>query len=387
MVSAMPPATPTRPIPNQRGLFDIPDGVTYLNVASVAPVLRSGLDAGHGGLRTRARPWLLDRADWFEGAEQRRTLFAQLIGATAEGIALVPATSYGLAVAAANLDAAPGQRILVLAEEYPSGIYTWRSFARRTGAELLTVRRQQGQSWTQAVLAACDERVAVVSVPQVHWTDGALVDLDAVAGRSREVGAALVVDASQSAGAMPLRVEDLRPDFLVTVGYKWLLGPFGLAYLYVAPAHRDGRPLEENWILRQGAEDFARLVDYADDYQPGARRFDVGARTEFELTPMAVAALEQLHAWGVGEIASSLRQVTGEVERQARARGLGVPAQRGPHMLGVQVPAAAQERVLLALRAAGVHVAPRGAVLRVSPHLHIGDDDVGRMFAALDQAL
>jgi selenocysteine lyase/cysteine desulfurase len=364
MVSAMPAASSTRPIPSQRGLFDIPDGVTYLNVASVAPVLRSGLDAGHGGLHTRARPWLLDRADWFEGAERRRTLFAQLIGATAEGVALVPATSYGLAVAAANLDAAPGQRILVLAEEYPSGIYTWRSFARRTGAELLTVRRQQGQSWTQAVLAACDERVAVVSVPQVHWTD-----------------------ASQSAGAMPLRVEDLRPDFLVTVGYKWLLGPFGLAYLYVAPAHRDGRPLEENWILRQGAEDFARLVDYADDYQPGARRFDVGARTEFELTPMAVAALEQLHAWGVGEIASSLRQVTGEVERQARARGLGVPAQRGPHMLGVQVPAAAQERVLLALRAAGVHVAPRGAVLRVSPHLHIGDDDVSRLFAALDQAL
>ena len=387
MVRVMPAATPTRPIPVQRGLFDVPDGVAYLNVASVAPVLRSGLEAGHAALATRARPWLLGRADWFEGAERRRALFAELVGATAEGIALVPATSYGLAVAAANLDAAPGRRVLVLAEEYPSGIYTWRSFVRRTGAELLTVGRQPGQSWTEAVLAACDERVAVVSVPQVHWTDGALVDLDAVAERSRQVGAALVIDASQSAGAMPLRVDVLRPDFLVTVGYKWLLGPFGLAYLYVAPAHRDGRPLEENWILRRGAEDFARLVDYRDDYQPGARRFDVGARTAFELTPMAVAALEQLQAWGVDRIAASLRQVTGEVERQARARGLGVPAERGPHLLGVQVPAAAMPRVLQALQAAGVHVAPRGAALRVSPHLHTSDQDVASLFAALDQAL
>ena len=104
---------------------------------------------------------------------------------------------------------------------------------------------------------------------------------------------------------MPLDVAALRPDFVVSVGYKWLLGPFGRGYLWVAEEHREGRPLEENWILRAGSDDFARLVDYRDEYLPGARRYDQGARTLFEITPMAVAALEQILAWGPPRIASS----------------------------------------------------------------------------------
>jgi selenocysteine lyase/cysteine desulfurase len=107
------------------------------------------------------------------------------------------------------------------------------------------------------VLATLDERVAVLSVPQVHWTDGAWVDLTTLAVRTREIGTHLVIDASQSLGAVPLDVRALRPDFVISVGYKWLLGPVGRSYLWVAPQHRNGEPLEENWIARAGSEDFA----------------------------------------------------------------------------------------------------------------------------------
>ena len=210
----------------------------------------------------------------------------------------------------------------MLDEEYPSGIYAWRAAARRSGAEILTVAREPGQTWTDAVLAALDERVAIVSVPNVHWTDGALVDLSAIARRSRELGARLVIDGSQSVGAMPLDVEELQLDFVVVVGYKWLLGPFSVGYLYVAEEHRGGEPLEENWIVRAGSEDFARLVDYTDEYQPGARRFDVGQRTKFELMPMAIAALEQIVEWGVPRVAATLAGTTSEIAR--RAAGLGL---------------------------------------------------------------
>lgn len=376
-----------RPIPEQRDLFDIPADVAYFNVASVAPILRSALEHGEDALRRRSQPWRITTTHWFDLVEQRRALFAELIGATSDDIALISTTSYGLGAAAANLQATPGQQILVLHEEYPSGIYTWRRFARRTGAEILTVVRERGQAWTDAVLAACDERVAVVSVPQVHWTDGALVDLDAVARRSREVGAALVVDASQSAGAMPLDVKALDPDYLVTVGYKWLLGPFGLGYLYVAERNRDGTPLEENWIAREGAEDFAKLTDYRDDYQSGVRRFDAGGRSHFELTPIAIAALRQLHEWGVADIAQSLAHVTDRIAGEATARDLEVPSERGPHVLGLRVPADVRQRVLDALSGAGVYVGPRGEMLRVSPHLHTTDHDVDRLFEAIDSAL
>jgi selenocysteine lyase/cysteine desulfurase len=373
----------------QREAFAVPDEIAYFNTASLAPQLRAVRAAGEAALERRGRPWAIRDDDWFSEVERLRSLVGALLGSDAEGVALVAATSYGFAIAARNLGIAAGQRIVVLADEYPSGIYTWRRLAGRTGAELHTVTRETGQTWTDAVLGALDEGVAVVSVPNVHWTDGALVDLHAIAGRARDLGARLVIDASQSMGAVPLDVEALRPDFVVSVGYKWLLGPFGRAYLWVAEEHREGEPLEENWILRAGAEDFARLLDYRDEYQPGARRFDVGGRTAFELTPMAIAAIEQLLEWRVPRIASSLALVTAEIAARAESLGLELPPseQRGPHMLGIRIPDQARSLVLSALAEADCYASMRGESLRVSPHLHTTQQDLDRLFGALGSAV
>ena len=380
------PPTP-RPLPVQRELFDIPDDVAYFNCASLAPLLRASVEAGAVATARRAWPWLTGGGDWFTEAEERRALFAELAGVDPEGVALVPATSYGLAVAAANLTARPGQRVLVLDGDYPSNRYTWQRFAGRTGAEVVTVERRDGQGWGEAVVAALDERVAVVAVLATHWTDGGSVDLAAIGARAREAGAALVVDASQTVGAMPLDWQRIRPDYLVTVGYKWLLGPFALGYLYVAKPHRDGVPLEENWISRLGSEDFAALVDYQDRYQPGARRFDVGQRTHFETTPMATAALRQLLDWEVPRIAATLGRLTGRIQREVEAIGLGLTSSdRDPHMLGIDLPDQALGAVAAALADAGVYAGVRGSSLRVSPHLWTTDQDVERLVSALTKA-
>jgi selenocysteine lyase/cysteine desulfurase len=383
------PAVPFRPgFGANRAAFDITDDVAYFNTSNLSLQLHTVRAAGQAALDQRARPWTISAQDWFTDSEAARSLFADLISATADDIALVPATSYGFAVAARNLPLPAGQRVLVLAEEYPSGVYTWRRATRRAGAEMLTVAREPGQSWTEAVLARIDERVAIVSVPNVHWTDGALIDLAAVAHRAHDVGAALVIDASQSLGALPLDVTELRPDYVVSVGYKWLLGPFGLGYLYVDQRHCDGEPLEENWILRADSDDFARLVDYRDEYQPGARRFDVGQRTNFELMPMAVAALRQLLTWQVSNIAHALAQVTTDIETRVADVGLQpIPAdERGPHLLGVTIPAEIRGHVLQTLATAHCFAAVRGGALRIAPHLHTNQADVDTLVAALANA-
>lgn len=372
------------PLPPQRHLFDIPDDVAYFDCAALAPQLRASRRAAEAAWERRARPWLIPSGDWFAVAEERRALLARLAGVDAEGVALVPATSYGLAVAAANLTALPGQRVLVLAGDYPSSYYTWQRFAERTGAALVTVARQEGQPWAAAVLEALDERVAVAAVPPVHWSDGAAVDLVAVAARAREAGAALVVDASQALGAVPLDLERIQPDYLVAVGYKWLLGPVGLSYLYVAERHREGRPLEENWISRAGSEDFSGLMLYQDRYQPGARRFDAGQRTHFETAPMAIAALRQLLDWGVPRIAATLAGLTGRVEAAVRQLGLTLTSpDRGPHMLGVRLPAGALPGAGAALATAGVYASIRGDALRLSPYLWTTGADIERLAGAL----
>jgi selenocysteine lyase/cysteine desulfurase len=373
------------PIGSQRDLFEVPDDVAYFNTANMSPLLRSVREAGERALERRASPWDIDAADWFTDVERLRGAFAEIMGADADGVALVPASSYGLAVAARNLAAVPEDEVVVLRDEYPSNYYTWERFSRRTGARLVVVERERGQSWTEAVLARIGERSRVVAVPNVHWTNGALVDLTAVGEAARAAGAAFVVDASQSLGALPLDVGELRPDFLVSVGYKWLLGPLAVGCLYVAEQHRDGEPLEENWINRAGSDDFSALVDYTDSYLPGARRFDVGQRTSFGLVPMAIAAAEQLLAWTVAGVANSLRAVTDEIARRAAELGLAVapPGQRGPHMLGIDVPRDVAHSLGRELAERGVVASVRGSSLRLAPHLHTTEEDVERLLDAL----
>lgn len=381
-------SVPAMPLPSQRALFDVPADVAYFNCASIGPMLHAARAAAADALARRARPWTIGERDWFSDSERRRELFARLIGADAEGVALVPAASYGLAVAAANLESRPGQNVLLIAEDFPSSVYTWRRHCERSGASLRTVEREAGQDWTAAVLAGLDADTAIVAVPNVHWTDGALLDLPRIAAAARRLGASLVVDASQSLGMLPLDLAAVQPDFLLAVGYKWLLGPFGLSYLWVAPRHRAGRPLEENWLLREHSEDFARLVDYRAAYQPGARRYDMGQRSAFELTPAAVAALEQLVEWGVPRIAATLQATTTAIEQALRPLGLEVTSRpRGPHLLGVALPPEARRRAAQALAAEGVHLSLRGAAMRIAPHLHSTAQDIARLRAGLEGCL
>jgi selenocysteine lyase/cysteine desulfurase len=375
---------------NQRHLFEVPADIAYFNLASLAPQLRSVRAAGEDALARHATPWTVSTAEWFDDVERLRGRFAEVLGGDADGVAIVPATSYGLAIAAHNTTARARERVLILDDEYPSTVYTWRAFAARQDADVVTVERHSDESWTDAVLAALDERVRVVSLPQVRWTDGAWIDLEAVAARAREVDALLALDLTQSLGAMPFDLSAVRPDYVVATGYKWLLGPFGLAYMWVAPEHRTGAPIEQNWINRAGSQDFTQLTEYRDDYQPGARRFDVGQRTSFTLVPMAVAALTQILEWGIPHTATTLQAITARIEGWARDLGLEPLAarHRGPHLLEIGIPADAMQRVPGRLAEAGVFVGVRGATgLRVSPHLYTTDADLQRLFGALTQAL
>jgi selenocysteine lyase/cysteine desulfurase len=377
------------PLPDQRAKFDVDDEVAYFNTATMSPMLRSVRAAGEVALTQRARPWSISARDWFEDVEELRARFARLIGAAAGDVALVPSSSYGLGVVARRMKASRGERVLVLAEEFPSNYYTWKRFTQRTGAELVEVRREPGQDWTDAILAAIDERVVIASIPNVHWTNGAWVDLDRVMVALRAIEAELVVDASQSLGAVQLDVRSLRPDAVVTVGYKWLLGPMSLGYLYLAPHLHQGEPLEENWISRAGADDFTRLIDYSDDYMPGARRFDVGQRSNFQLVPMALAAIEQVAEWSVPRIAATLRERTARIAGRAEALGLAVPpaSARAPHMLGLELPFTAAAHAAAALIEANVHVSRRGSGLRIAPHLHNNHRDIDRLFEVLASAI
>ncbi len=375
-------------IPCQRDLFDIPDNVAWLNCAQMSPTMRSVAEAGEAAIRRKEHPWTISPVDFFTDSEIARGLFADVVNADSDEVAIVPSASYGMAIAAQNLSVGPDNRILVLDEQFPSNLYVWSELAKRTGARIDVVPRPDDDDWTAAILNRIGPDIAIAALPNNHWTDGGLIDLEQIGAALRDVGAALAVDATQSLGAMPFDVRRVRPDFLVAACYKWMLGPYSLGFLYVDPKHHAGQPIEHNWITRAGSEDFSGLVNYRDDYQPGARRFDMGERANFGLMPQAIAALRQILDWGVDNIQATLSARTGEIA--ARARGMGIDSVsqglRAGHFLGLRFEGGVPEGLGARLAAENIHISVRGASVRVTPHLYNNDEDIERFFDALGRA-
>jgi selenocysteine lyase/cysteine desulfurase len=371
---------------SQRDLFEVPDHIAYLNCAYMSPLLRRAREVGEWAVSRKSRPWEITPDDFFEEVEVARTLFARLVGGDADGVAVVPSVSYGISVAAANVTVREGAKIIILEDQFPSNVYSWRELASREGAELVTVPRPENSDWTGALIAEIDDRTAVVAAPNCHWTDGSLVGLSRVGERAREVGAALVIDGIQSVGAMPFDVSEVRPDFLVAASYKWLLGPYGVGFMYVDEKHREGRPIEHNWVNRHKSEAFSQLVDYQDAFQPGARRYDVGERSNFVLLPMANEALRQLLDWGIENVSETVGALTDLVEQMAAERGIAtIPKdRRARHLIGLLLGPDAPADLATRLMRHDVFVSVRGSSVRVSPHLYNTRADVERFFDVLE---
>ena len=328
------------PIPCQRVLFDIPDDIHYLNCAYISPLLKEAKAAAYEGLQRESHPWTITAPDFFGPLEEIRQLFARLINANADDIAIVPSASYGIATAAKNIPLQPGQTIITLQDQYPSNVYAWRELAKRKQAHLQIIEHPSDGDWTAAVLSAINNQTAIVALPNNHWMDGGLIDLVAIGQSVRAVHAAFVVDASQSLGAMPLDIAEVQPDFLACAGYKWMLGPYGFSYLYVSPKWHDGDPLEYNGHNMVDGDDFPKLAQLKDQYAEGARRFDAGERAHFTLAPAATVTLKRLLAWGVDNIYDTLSEVNTDIANAAEAFGLTTLPNnmRAGHFIGLRFP-------------------------------------------------
>jgi selenocysteine lyase/cysteine desulfurase len=378
----------------QKHLFSLPEDVQYLNCAYMAPLSRRVEAAGIAGMQRKRVPSTIMPVMFFEESDIARQRFAELVNGDAQRVALIPAASYGIAIVARNVEARPGQNLVVMHEQFPSNIYTWRRLSQQTGAALRVVSPpegpRRGPRWNERILDAIDDDTALVTLSNVHWADGTRFDLDAVGARAREVGAAFVVDGTQSVGAMPLDVQQLRPDALICAAYKWLLGPYSTGVAYFGPRFDDGVPLEENWITRRDSEHFAGLVQYKEEYQPGAIRYDVGERSNFALNPMLVAGLEHVLEWGAANIQAYCEILTRDLLREAQALGFVIEdeAWRAAHLFGVRVPAhVPMDRLKQTLAERNVAVSVRGDAIRISPHVYNDAADLEALRDALHACL
>jgi selenocysteine lyase/cysteine desulfurase len=374
-------------LPCQRALFDIPREVCFLNAASWSPLPLASQEAGRIGVARKGQPWKLGPEFAPTQHQRARAAAASLINADPDDVALISSISYGVATAAKLLTVPAGARVLVLEDDHSSPVLEWMTRAPQQGFTVEVVRRPDDGDWTAAVLAAIERRgappLALLSISSVHWSDGGLVDLEAVAPAARAHRAALLIDATHSAGVLPLDVCVLDPDFLVFPTYKWVLGPYGRAFLYIAKRRQDGVPLEQTSYGRRAvvAEHVPYLADTA--YVAGARRFDMGERDHFVSLEMAAIGMEMMARWGSAAVVERLHMLT---DRLAAALAdcpihIAPPRVRSPHILSLSFPHGMPERLTARLAAQNVYVAPRLGRVRISPHVYNDEADVDRFVA------
>lgn len=374
-------STMSKTLTCQRRFFSITGH--YLNCAYMGPLSSKVVEAGIRGMQRKQDPAKIRTDDFFTGADRLREEFSCLLtgGKGERGrISIIPSVSYGMATVASNLGIRRGSKVLIAGEQFPSNVYPWQA----AGAKVVEIsapdaREHRGKRWNEKILEAIKPGITMVAIGHVHWADGTRFDLEAIRKETERVGAYLVVDGTQSVGALPFDLKKIRPDALVCAGYKWLMGPYSIGLAWYGEAFNNGKPIEHNWITREGSENFTSLTNYAGGYQPDMSRFDVGERSNFILVPMMTEALRMLNGWKPERVQAYCGKISTRAITRLKAGGWWVEDQefRGNHLFGLRPPTGRQASEWKDnLTQSGISVSFRGDAIRVAPQAYNTAEDL-----------
>ncbi len=372
----------------QADKFKLDSHITYLNGAYMSPSLKSVEDAGHQAISQKSKPYEIKPDDFFKHSKRLRELFAALVDIPDfHNTAIIPSASYGMATVANNISLQAGDEIVLIEEQFPSNVYIWQKLAKQFDAKIVTVKAPKiepgrAHSWNQRLLDHINPNTAVVAIPPAHWADGTLYDLKAVREKTRQHDALMIIDGSQFIGAAPFSVREIEPDALITVAYKWLLGPYSMGMAYYSDRFNEGMPIEESWINRHNSEDFSGLVSYEDRYQPKAGRYNMGEYSNFINTPMLIKSLEQLLEWTPKAIEHYCDTISKSSIEALLDKGCYIEAAtfRTKHLFGVYLPQTIDlDKLKTSFSTNNVFVSFRGNAIRISPNVYNKEEDFERL--------
>lgn len=381
---------------HQKHLFDIPEDVTYLNIASLSPSFKAVEQAGIDAVLQKSRPFTIPVSDFFDPVTELKTLFARLIDADeSERIASIPSVSYGMATVANNIKLNANDEILVIDEQFPSNIYAWKKLAETYKAKIITIKSpnktiNNGKQWNQDILDAITSKTALVALGNIHWSNGTIFDLKAIREKSSQHNALLVIDGSQTIGAFPFSIKEIQPDALICAGYKWLFGPYGCGYAYYGSYFDDGEPIENNWTNRLNSENLSELTNYQPEYKPLANRYVVGESGNFIYVKMQIEALKQVIEWTPNAIQDYCKSISYEASKQLVELGCKIehPDYRTHHLFGVELPKHLDiKKLKAALQERNIYVSFRGKFIRISCHLYNTADDFQTLVRCIKSVL
>ncbi len=365
------------------------EGVTFLNVASQGPLPDVSVKAARAALEWKRQPYQIPDELLFGLPDRVRGLAARLIGGSADEIAITTGASGGLMAVAQGIDFKPGDDVLVARGEFPAHFSTWLPLEKCAGIQVKRVIPRERFLAAEDFIAQIGPRTRVVSTSLVRFDNAVRLDARRLADACHAVGAYLLLDASQCAGAMPIDVKALGADFLVCAGYKWLLSPYGTGFFWIC---RDliekMRPAPSYWMALEGADNFSSLAVEELKFSRGARRWDAPETASFMNLAAMEASLEYLLRVGVETVWNHNQElIGGMIERLPRDRCVLVSPEeaerRGPFIcVATRRPgeAAAIQKKLVESQ---VFVSLREGALRISPHLFNTERDMARLISIL----
>lgn len=380
---------------NQKHKFSLPQDLIYFNVAYMSPLLKIAELVGIEGLMKKKNPMLVGMGHFFDNVEKLKSTFGKIIHADAKQIAIIPSVSYGIANAAKNIQYKTNGELVLLDEQFPSNYYPWQRAAKENNQTIQFVKPGNEQStrvvsWNENIISKINPNTSAVCMPHVHWADGSLYDLKRISAACQANNAYLILDATQSVGALPLYLDEVHFDALVVGGYKWLLGHYGLGMAYYSEKFNDGIPIEENWINKKDSDNFQALVNYTDQYREGAAQYSVGEQSNFVHVPMLQAGMEQILEWGVENIQSYCRILHEKLISELADTPYIVPniSQSSSHLTSIRITSDMDmEKIKQTLTDNNVFVSYRGDAMRVSFYVFNTEAEVKRMASILKTIL
>lgn len=383
-----------------RSDFTVDDEIAYFNGAACSLLHNSVAAAASEALIGRSRPWAKGAAGIDQKGAEADALrsFAGLLSVEANCVVRTPSTSYAMSTAARNIPLQEGQGVVVLEDQFSSNVLPWQALCDRVGGRLLVAKRRGDGDWASSIAASADAAsVGIVAVPQVHWADGSLIDLAAVAATCRAKGARLVLDLSQSLGVVEFDAQEFGDELAVVAccTHKWLLGPNNFALAYFAPdLHAAGQPLEDAAWTREGYPTVFSEAGYPTAFKEGAARFGGGrgGQANHITAPMLAAGLRVVTQWTPRRIAEATVPHSRRIAAAGRKLGFTVPERHSPHIVGFRLPSPTPcgwppsvEDLCAALSTRGIIVSCKASALRISAHVYTSEVDVDRFCAALDE--
>lgn len=359
--------------------FNIPEHITYLNSAAQTAIPQSVVHAGHHAIAEKAQPYRITGKHYFGHVTQVKQLFAKLINCdNPERITTAPSVSYSIANIANNCCLKAGDEIVIMGDQFPSNVYMWQRLAKQCNAKILTVANPKldtdnANTWNTHILDAITEKTAVVAMGQIHWENGTMFNLKAIRKKTRHHNALLIIDGSQSIGALPFSVNDLQPDALVCAGYKWLLGPYGSAFAYFGKHFDNGVPIEDYWSNHEDAENFAGLTNYNNTFKPFANRYMSGGNGSFIHTQMQIESLKFANSFSREDLQQHCHNISKSSVNDLRDLGFTIEddTYRAKHLFGIKLPKNIDsEKLKQIMQQNNVFVSFRGEYIRLSAHFY-----------------